>query len=373
MYTTEEIQPAELEGYAAQLSEALDAICKSSAFRTSPKSCEFLRYIVRHTLRDDTAQLKERLIGMALLGREAAYDTGTDAGVRVRANDVRKRLAAYYKTPDADRNFLLELPAGSYVPHFFRILLSVDAALVVKEEDAPPTYRENAPPLSLQWLATPTLIAFFLCTVCLRWQVAEEHPFNSFWQKVFQNHQVTFYLSPRKTESGEDLVAIRELKAADPLFDLAGQFHTRFLLTSDISTEGTNNLLVSIGPIAPDTTASGAASARGHHLTVEDTADGRKIFDRGTYGSLVSVSGHAALLTISNGARRSIQIDGTDANAIEALVKMLCERDTFPASVADSLQDRAITQVIFPLSSNAQAMIFHEPLPLTQNGEGESR
>ncbi|WP_263355618.1 hypothetical protein [Acidicapsa ligni] len=374
MSITEEIQPAEFERYATQLGDELEIVCKSSAFRTSPKSCEFLRHIVHHTLHDDTAQLKERLIGILLLGRETAYDTGTDAGVRVRANDVRKRLVAYCKTLDADRRFLFELPTGSYVPRFFRLIPSADPALEENEQDVLlPLHLESGPPLSLQWVAAPTLIALFLCIVCLRWQIAEEHPFTSFWQKVFQDHQVSFYLSPLKTERGEDLVAMRELKAADPLLDLAAKFDARLLLTSNVTTNATASMLISIGPIASALTSSSAAAISGHRLTVEDTPNGRKIFDRGTSGSMTSLSGQAALLTISNGAQRSIQIDGTDANAIEALVKVLCEKDTFPASLADSLQDRTITQVVFPVSPHAQTMIFHEPLPLTQGGEGQLR
>src|SRR3984957_11528297 len=92
-----QIPLSELTQYTTDFREALQAVCESPAFKSSPKSCEFLRYIVHHALSGDTDELKERLIGMSLLGREASYDTGSDAGVRVRANDVRKRLAAYNK------------------------------------------------------------------------------------------------------------------------------------------------------------------------------------------------------------------------------------------------------------------------------------
>jgi hypothetical protein len=380
MSITEEIQHAELQRYSSKLTEELEVVCRSSAFRTSPKSCEFLRHIVRHTLDDDIAQLKERLIGMVLLGREATYDTGSDAGVRVRANDVRKRLIAHYKTPDADTRFTFELPAGSYVPRFFRTVPSAKLAVATKAPDASRIYCESAPPLPLQWLAAPTLVALFLCAICLRWQVAQEHPFTSFWQNVFRNHHVTLYLSPSKTDRGEDLVAMQELKAADPLFDLAGQFHTRFTLTSSLSASASSgDILVSIGPIADHTAGTSsnaieeAASVNGNRLAVVNTPTGRRIYDRDSPDSFLPASGHAALLTISNGAQRSIQIDGTDDDAIESLVEILCERDTFPAGLADSFQEGAITQVVFPLSPRAQAMLFHEPLPLTQNKMAELR
>lgn len=380
MSITEEIQQAEFQHYSSKLTEALEVVCRSSAFRTSPKSCEFLRYIVCRTLDDDIAQLKERLIGMVLLGREATYDTGSDAGVRVRANDVRKRLIAHYKTPDADTHFTFELPAGSYVPRFFRTVPSAELAVATKAPDAMRIDCESAPPLPLQWLAAPTLVALFLCAICLRWQVEQEHPFTSFWQNVFRNHHVTLYLSPLKTDHGEDLVAMQELKAADPLFDLAGQFHTRITLTSSLSASASSgDLLVSIGPIADHTAGTSssaieeAASVNGNRLAVENTPNGRRIHDRDSPDSFLPASGHAALLTISNGAQRSIQIDGTDDDAIESLVEMLCERDSFPTGLASSFQDGAITQIVFPLSPRADAMVFHEPLPLAHNKMAELR
>ncbi len=63
----------------------------------------------------DLDVLKERSIGVELFGRSPDYDTGKDSIVRVAANEVRKRLADYYKTnePGTAR---IELPVGSYVP-----------------------------------------------------------------------------------------------------------------------------------------------------------------------------------------------------------------------------------------------------------------
>ncbi len=62
--------------------------------------------------------LKERTIGVAVFGRDASYDTGSDAAVRVRANDVRRRLGAYYLACSTRQGWRIELPAGSYVPQF---------------------------------------------------------------------------------------------------------------------------------------------------------------------------------------------------------------------------------------------------------------
>src|SRR5580698_6463873 len=120
MQSYSEIPPSELSRYAPSLRDALETVCESPPFKTSPKSCEFLRHIVHCTLNGNTDELKERLIGMSLLGREATYDTGSDAGVRVRENDVRKRLTAYNSARTRVEDFAFDLPTGSYVPRFFR-------------------------------------------------------------------------------------------------------------------------------------------------------------------------------------------------------------------------------------------------------------
>src|SRR5271163_384026 len=112
MQSYTEIPLSELTQYATNFRVALEAVCESPAFRTSPKSCEFLRHIVHRALSGDTDELKERLIGMSLLGREASYDTGSDAGVRVRANDVRKRLATNSNANVQVSSFAFELPSG---------------------------------------------------------------------------------------------------------------------------------------------------------------------------------------------------------------------------------------------------------------------
>ena len=56
-----------------------------------------LRYLVENALKGGIERLKERTIGVELFHRDASYDTGQDAIVRVAANDVRKRLATHYQ------------------------------------------------------------------------------------------------------------------------------------------------------------------------------------------------------------------------------------------------------------------------------------
>ncbi len=95
----------------------LDLILDSPAFRASQRSCQFLRYVVESYLAGETDLLKERVIGERVFGRSPDYDTGQDSIVRVKANEVRRRLAQYYDL-HPDSPVRIELPAGSYVPVF---------------------------------------------------------------------------------------------------------------------------------------------------------------------------------------------------------------------------------------------------------------
>jgi hypothetical protein len=382
----DEILPSELPRHASELRAAVEAVCRSQPFRTSAKSCQFLRHIVRQTLAGNVDELKERLIGIELLGRDASYDTGSDAGVRVRANDVRKRLAAYYAAAVFDAEFTLEIPAGSYIPRFYlpryfhaEEAEPEEASVPVPSCDAAPVpvaelpsnadfpHTQMAPlvrELSLQLLALPTLAALFLCVVCLRWQLTQEHPFVTFWNAVFQDHNALLYIPVSRLDGQQDVVPVDRLEDTAPLFSLAGQFHGRITLTRSLaSSNGTADILILIGaiPSAPDD----SPSANGERLTVDSSPDGRRIVDHAAGNAAVEGYGRAALLTIDNGAQRSIRIDGTDDDAIASLIRALSESTSFPDGLGDSFQDGTVTQIVFPMNPGAQAVVFHEPLPAT--------
>src|SRR6266436_3498687 len=75
----------------------LDHVLQSAGFRRSPRCCEFLAYVVEQAIDGNSELLQERAIGCALFGRKADYETAEDSIVRVRANEVRKRLLQYYE------------------------------------------------------------------------------------------------------------------------------------------------------------------------------------------------------------------------------------------------------------------------------------
>jgi len=109
----------------ALIREELERILASPEFQASKLCQSFLRFSVEKTLARQTAQLKERTIGMEVFGKPASYDPSEDAGVRVKAGEVRKRLRSYYFDHAAGARIIIDLPPGTYVPDF-RLLSGED-------------------------------------------------------------------------------------------------------------------------------------------------------------------------------------------------------------------------------------------------------
>jgi hypothetical protein len=101
-----------------EIRATLDRVLASPAFRKSEQCRRFLSYVVEHSHKGEDELLKERIIGVEVFGREADYDTAEDPVVRVRATEVRKRLAQYYGESAAESEVRIEIPSGSYRVEF---------------------------------------------------------------------------------------------------------------------------------------------------------------------------------------------------------------------------------------------------------------
>jgi eukaryotic-like serine/threonine-protein kinase len=97
---------------------ALESVISSDAFASSKRCQDFLRLVVEHVLAGDLDSLRERMIGAEMFRRPVDYDTSNDAVVRVRATEVRKRLAQYYREAVQTPVVRIDLLPGSYVPEF---------------------------------------------------------------------------------------------------------------------------------------------------------------------------------------------------------------------------------------------------------------
>jgi TolB-like protein/Tfp pilus assembly protein PilF len=96
----------------------LAAVLASNNFASAQRHRRFLEFIVEQTLAGQQATIKESVIGSEVFAREPGYDPRADAIVRVEANKLRTRLAAYYAGPGRDDDVIIEIPKGSYVPRF---------------------------------------------------------------------------------------------------------------------------------------------------------------------------------------------------------------------------------------------------------------
>lgn len=121
--------------------EELQRIFASDAFKTGKRAQDFLELIVEHALAGRIENLRERMLGAEMFGRPVDYDTANDAVVRVKASEVRRRLAEYYRSLETPPLVRIDLPTGSYVPQFSFEPTADAAQTPAGEADAPSSLR----------------------------------------------------------------------------------------------------------------------------------------------------------------------------------------------------------------------------------------
>ncbi len=178
----------------------LDRILKSQAFGASRRCQQFLSYVVEHTLSGKSEELKERSIGIELFHRPPTYQTGDDPVVRVKAGEVRRRLAQYYAEEAVSPNVRIEIPVGSYAAEFHWEQYGAQATA---ESSHPAVAREhlprNAPPLPLRvriwpWVTASLLVALAIVLLlvrdfALRTRPAVPPALQEFWAPVLASPQ----------------------------------------------------------------------------------------------------------------------------------------------------------------------------------------
>src|ERR1700756_2180439 len=132
----------------AQVRDELRNIFASDAFKGGKRAQDFLELVVEHALAGRSDNLRERMLGAEMFGRPVDYDTANDAVVRVKANEVRRRLAEYYRSLVAPPPVRIDIPTGSYVPRFF---------FETETQAAPePSAAPQLPPESAAGISPPT-------------------------------------------------------------------------------------------------------------------------------------------------------------------------------------------------------------------------
>ena len=93
-------------------------VLQSKALASSHALQAFLQFITDRAVSGDLDAIKEKRIGSEVLGRKDDYDPAVDNIVRVRAHELRQKLAKYFSTEGVDEPIVITIPKGSYVPVF---------------------------------------------------------------------------------------------------------------------------------------------------------------------------------------------------------------------------------------------------------------
>jgi hypothetical protein len=184
----------------AQIEGLLEDILWSAPFRTSRQCQDLFRYIVGHSLAASNGSLRERIIGIEVFGRAPDYDTAEDPVVRLRAADVRKRLAQYYQSKVEPGQWKIEIPTGSYraqfhLPEIPVPQVPVPARLVPQTEALASSQvstldgHTGVPKRKLLWVTASLAVFLVLALASLPWFRTASRatsPFDLFWAPVLR-------------------------------------------------------------------------------------------------------------------------------------------------------------------------------------------
>jgi hypothetical protein len=174
----------------------LERILADPLFQNSKRYPGFLRYVVSQTLEGHVDQLKERTIGVQVFGREPDYDTSLDNVVRSTAGEIRRRLAQYYQEPAHRSEIRIDLPTGSYVPHF------ASAVSETVKEPEPSVKRRPS------WILLAALAAVICVAAIFVWRStrSQESEADRFWKPVLDSPGIVLICVGSSSRTGEPAV-----------------------------------------------------------------------------------------------------------------------------------------------------------------------
>jgi adenylate cyclase len=168
----------------------LDRILKSGPFLKSRRRQRFLEYIVDETLAGRGERLKAYNVAQEVFDRPATFDPLIDPLVRIEAARLRDKLREYYETDGQSDPIRIDLPKGSYIPHFeFRQPATPDPRLDRPDATTPDQRLVQGPVASHPRSRTTPLLAAYIIAVLLvllagysawRWS----NPFTPFSEKA---------------------------------------------------------------------------------------------------------------------------------------------------------------------------------------------
>jgi hypothetical protein len=341
-----------------EVERELEQICSAVPFRSSKRACEFLRYVVRVALDGRMDSLKERSIGIDLLGRDISYDPSSDAIVRVRANDVRKRLTSYYASPDITPTIQINLPLGTYIPCFIPHAPAAEKSKpeLVETAKEPVDKSVTVPALSKMVLMRPALLALLLCILLMRHRLEDRESYLRFWDHILSGRNaLLFSIAPQeKAQLSPTLY---------PIAWIAGRYGVDTAIES-VAPSGIQPGQFAYVQESIATPPSMVADKRLRWVMTglpgEDS-----VVERNSSSRMLSNVSSAALLTILPEDTMTLHIQGTDGDAIQHLLDDLTSQKHFPDGVADQLGNHNLLQILLLQTAAGQwrTQTFSEDAP----------
>jgi hypothetical protein len=127
------------EEQRAELAEVLD----SASFKRAPTLAHLLSYLCEKLFAGESNEIKEYSIGVEVFHRGSSFDQDSNSIVRVEANRLRKRLAAYYASEGASHRLHIVIPVGQYVPEFLPAAVQTESSALANEKHEQPAHPEN--------------------------------------------------------------------------------------------------------------------------------------------------------------------------------------------------------------------------------------
>lgn len=103
---------------APAVRETLERLLASETFGRSERARKLIRYLVEREQAGEAERLKGFSIAVDVFGKDADFDSSTDAVVRVQAGRLRELLAQYFATEGAGDPLRIVIPRGTYVPAY---------------------------------------------------------------------------------------------------------------------------------------------------------------------------------------------------------------------------------------------------------------
>jgi hypothetical protein len=152
----------------------LDTVLHSEPFMRAPTLANLLSYLCGKLFAGEAYQIKEYSVGVEVFRRGPSFDQDSDSIVRVEANRLRKRLAAYYAGEGASHRLQISIPLGQYVPEFKAVAAvpgeapavpaTLAAASLPRADDAAPRTTKGwlRQPLPRGWLLGVMIVSLLL-------------------------------------------------------------------------------------------------------------------------------------------------------------------------------------------------------------------